>query len=49
MIGKITTFEWTVAHFDLDQIAESGQVFRWERAALKITPSRRGTTFAWPT
>lgn len=31
MIGKIGTFEWTVAHFDLDQIAESGQVFRWER------------------
>ncbi len=31
MNGKTTTFEWTVSHFDLDQIAESGQVFRWER------------------
>lgn len=31
MKGNISTFEWTVAHFDLDQIAESGQVFRWER------------------
>lgn len=31
MNGKTTTFEWPVSHFDLDQIAESGQVFRWER------------------
>lgn len=31
MIGKIATFEWPVEHFSLDQIAESGQVFRWER------------------
>lgn len=31
MNGKTTTFEWTVSHFNLDQIAESGQVFRWER------------------
>ena len=31
MNGKITTFEWAVEHFDLDQIAESGQAFRWTR------------------
>ena len=31
MNGKTTTFEWPVSHFDLEQIAESGQVFRWER------------------
>ena len=31
MNGKTATFEWPVSHFDLDQIAESGQVFRWER------------------
>lgn len=31
MNGKTTTFEWPVSHFDLDQIAESGRVFRWER------------------
>ena len=31
MISEIITFKWPVAHFDLDQIAESGQVFRWER------------------
>lgn len=31
MNGKITTFEWAVEHFSLDQIADSGQVFRWER------------------
>lgn len=31
MNGKITTFEWRVDHFSLDQIAESGQTFRWRR------------------
>lgn len=31
LAGNVTTFEWPVEHFDLDQIAESGQVFRWER------------------
>lgn len=31
MNGNTTTFVWRVSHFDLDQIAESGQAFRWER------------------
>lgn len=31
MNGKNTTFEWRVDHFSLDQIAESGQTFRWRR------------------
>ncbi|MEG2177060.1 MAG: hypothetical protein RRY97_09325, partial [Oscillibacter sp.] len=28
---RTATFVWQATHFDLDQIAESGQVFRWQR------------------
>ena len=47
------TVSLPVSHFDLDQIANSGQVFRWERvddhsylrlADVQPSPASRGPT-----